>query len=72
MVIKTGQEEIKLCDIQFKGEMFGSLCCCDLERDSEVEAYTITNHKLDKQQQHAQTQVFLSDSWLLKRHSSKN
>lgn len=47
MVIKTGQEEIKLCDIQFKGEMFGSLCCCDLERDSEVEADTFTNHKLD-------------------------
>lgn len=43
MVITTGLEEKKSCvKIQFKGVMFGSLCCCNLERD-----YVITKNKFD-------------------------
>lgn len=31
--------------IQFEGVMFGSLCCCNLERDSKVRAYIINYQK---------------------------
>lgn len=47
MVITTGQEENKLCENSIQGRMFGSLCCCNLERDSKVRAYIIIKNESD-------------------------
>lgn len=47
MFITTGQEENKPSEkFNSRAQKFGSLCCCNLESDSKVQAYTITRTSL--------------------------